>query len=55
MRRVAMIANARVTMIAVWDGESEWTPGEQYALIDVTDIPEAKEGSYYIDGTFIND
>lgn len=39
MRRIAIIEFGIVINIASWDGELEWNPGDQYLLVDVTDIP----------------
>lgn len=38
MKRIALIKNGIVQSIAVWDGTSLWNPGENFILIDVTDI-----------------
>ncbi len=32
----AMIVDGVVENLAIWDGETEWTPGDQYTLIEMT-------------------
>jgi hypothetical protein len=36
MRIMAMIQSNIVVNIALWDGISQWDPGPEYELIDVT-------------------
>ena len=52
MRRIAMVANGIVVEVAVWDGESLWTPGEQFKLVDVTDMPHVQKGMIHLDDAF---
>lgn len=51
MKRIAMIVNGIVENIALWDGDDAWHPGNQYTLIDVTDLP-CNPGDIYINGNF---
>lgn len=37
MKKIALIRNGTVENIAVWDGISEWNPGKEYELVDVTE------------------
>ncbi len=52
MKRIAMIKESVVVNIALWDGETEWNP-EGFILVDVTEHPEVKIGTPYIDAQFI--
>lgn len=48
MRTIAMLMNNIVINIAIWDGVSQWNPGNQYTLIDVTHtIPQPGPGWTY--------
>lgn len=37
MKTMALIQNGVVENLASWDGFSEWNPGDQFTLVDVTD------------------
>ena len=40
-------------MVATWDGVSEWNPGSEYALVDVTDSPWVGKGCAYDGANFV--
>lgn len=50
---MAIIKNNVVQNVAMWDGVSAWSPGEEYLLIDVTnkkcdpdDLYNPEDGSF---------
>jgi len=52
MKRIAMIKDGVVENICIWDGISVWNPGDNYLLIDVTQIPCEIGWISNQDGTF---
>lgn len=48
-----MILDGVVDNIALWDGITEWNPGDQYILVDITNNPSADIGNTY-DGINFN-
>lgn len=53
MKTWALIENNVVVNVIVWDGESEWTPPDGQALVDLTGIdPEPGPGWLYENGAF---
>ena len=47
MKRIAMIKDNVVENISVWDGVTEWNPGPEWMLVDITDQPQVGIGWLY--------
>ena len=52
MKTMALIRDGVVANIAKWDGVSEWNPGEEFMMVDATDV-SVGIGWVYVDGVFI--
>ena len=38
MRKFAIILDGIVENVAIWDGVTPWNPGDEYTIVEVTDI-----------------
>lgn len=54
MKAYAIIENQSVVNVALWDGASSWTPGENYVVVLIPEGTNVGIGWSYIDGQFID-
>jgi hypothetical protein len=52
MKTIALVRDGVVTNIAKWDGVTEWNPGAEFSLVDVTD-GSVGIGWALVDGVFV--
>lgn len=51
--RYALVFNGVVTGITIWDGVSEYNPGDHLEKVAIGDIADVEVGWTYEDGVFI--
>lgn len=52
MQTMALILDGVVVNLAIWNAYAEWNPGDEYTVVNVTEIDGVMVGSLYIDGQF---
>lgn len=51
MKKIAMILNGVVVNVSIWDGIVVWNPGNQYVLVDVTNLDPQPAIDWLYDGS----
>lgn len=52
MKKMAHVVDGKVVDISLWDGVSEWSPGE--TIVEIEDNVSAGIGWDYVDGEFVD-
>jgi hypothetical protein len=53
-KKWACVKDGKVELVIIWDGIEEWSPANDYEMVELSDESFAGVGFDYIDGEFVD-